>query len=74
MTSQDSSKVIDRSKIRRARSQLRESLQAHRQDDAILGLYFDGRKVKTMESVFQEDDKYHWKIVTEEHISVVSEL
>ena len=73
VTPQNYSKVIDSSKIRRARSQLRESFQAHQQDDAILGLYFDGRKDKTMENVFEEDGKYHRKIVREEHISVVSE-
>ena len=55
------------------RSQLKESFQAHRQYDAILGLYFDGRKDKKTKNVFEEDVKYHRRIVTEEQISVVSE-
>ena len=61
------------SKTRRAQSQLRELFQVHRQDDAILGIYFHGRKNKTMENVFKEDGKYHRRIVMEENISVVSE-
>ena len=55
VTPQDFSKVIDRNKIRRVRSQLRRSFQEHRQDEALSGLYFDGKKNKSMESVFEED-------------------
>jgi len=44
VTPQNFSKVIDRSKIKRVRSQVRELFQAHHKDDATLGLYFDGKK------------------------------
>jgi len=74
VTPQDSSKVIDRSKIKHVRSQVTESLQAHCEDNASLGLYFDGRKDKMVENAFEEDGKYHRRIVTKKHIFVVSEL
>ena len=49
ITTQNSSKVIDSSKIRNARSQQSESPQAHSKEDANLELHFDGEKDKTME-------------------------
>ena len=39
----------------------------------ITGLYFDGRKDTTMVQVKECDGKFHRKILTEEHISIISE-
>ncbi|XP_055922808.1 uncharacterized protein LOC129953593 [Eupeodes corollae] len=66
----DSSKVIDRSKIRRERQKLRQNLQCKIEN--ITGLYFDGRKDKTMilETI---GARTHRKISVEEHIVLVSE-
>lgn len=68
----DTSKIIDRSKIRRERSKVREELQRS-SCNVIEGLYFDGRKDKTMTVIHDVDDKYHRKSIMEEHISIVSE-
>ena len=58
----DRSKVIDRSKIRRERSKIREELQQN--DDqfdhtGIEGVFLDGRKDQTLTQVLGEDNKYH---------------
>ena len=65
------SKVIDRSKIRRERTKVRKALAAAINE--IEGLYFDGRKDKTMHIVRCVDKKYHRKKVVEEHVSIISE-
>ena len=65
------SKVIDRSKIRRERTKVRKALAADINE--IEGLYFDGRKDKTMRIVRGVDKKYHRKKVVEEHVSIISE-
>ena len=65
------SKVIDRSKIRRERTKVRKALAAAINE--IEGLYFDGRKDKTMHIVRGVDKKYHRKKVVEEHVSIISE-
>ena len=65
------SKVIDRSKIRRERTKVRKALAAAINE--IEGLYFDGRKDKTMHIVRCVDKKYHRKKVVEEHASIISE-
>ena len=62
ITPQDSSKVTT----------IRVSFQLHSEEDAILCLYLDGRK-KTMENVFEEDGKYLWRILIEEHTFLVGE-
>jgi len=77
----DRSKVIDRSKIRRERSKTRKELQQN--DDHIdqfdhthtgmEGVFFDGRKDRTLTQVLGDDNKYHRKTLTEEHISIIAE-
>ncbi|CAG5054232.1 unnamed protein product [Parnassius apollo] len=71
VTESDTSSVIDRSKIRRARAQTRSSRAAVNVlngDDTLVCISFDGRKDKTM---LYEDNRR--KIVVEEHITLVKE-
>jgi len=67
----DLSKVVDRSKIRRARQKARALLTNTTLVDIEsnqIGLYFDGRKDKTL---FMEDSRR--KVILEEHISLIKE-
>lgn len=68
---EDMSGVIDRSKIRRERHKMRQSLLMDRELQ-LTSLYFDGRKDKTL---IQEKKgaKYYKRTVTEEHITLVTE-
>jgi len=50
VTSDDSSKIIDRSKVRRSRETTRK-LQQVESDASLPGLYFDGRKDSTLVNV-----------------------
>ncbi|KAK0066832.1 hypothetical protein Bpfe_003567 [Biomphalaria pfeifferi] len=68
----DVSKVIDRSKVRRERCKKRGTLCAS-VSNTITGLYFDGRKDSTMTLIKECDGKFHRKLITEEHISIISE-
>ena len=66
------SQVIDRSKVRRERHKYRNDLT----DDSSTpfpGLYFDGRKDRTMVQEKMADGKLHRQITSEEHISIVFE-
>lgn len=69
----DVSSVIDRNKIRRARKRVRSE---HQQDDKITlplqGIFFDGRKDKTMTQE-EIDNVKHRRTVVEEHIVLVQE-
>lgn len=72
----DRSKVIDRSKIRRERIKSREKLQQNADQfdhTDIEGIFFDGRKDKTLTQVLDVDNKYHRQTVLEEHISIIAE-
>jgi len=69
---EDRSKIIDRSKIRRERTKTRKEFQK-KGTTVIPGLYFDGRKDKTIKQVVDANEKHHRKIVTEEYISIISE-
>ena len=66
--------VTDRNKIRRKRKKKRGKLQ---QDDKFCsfmkGLYFDGRKDKTVTQVLGDDRKYLKQIISEEHITMIAE-
>ena len=73
ITDEDAFKVIDRSKVRRARSKMRESSRSNVNEDHVQGLYFDGRKDKTMVNEKEDDGKYHRRVMVEEHIVVVRE-
>ena len=70
--SEDKTKVIDRSKVRRERRKKRCAVRTEA-SNTINGLYFDGRKDKTMIQIKERDGKFHRKIITEEHISIVAE-
>ncbi|XP_031339102.1 uncharacterized protein LOC116167737 isoform X2 [Photinus pyralis] len=73
ISQKDKSKIIDRSKLRRERQKMREDLQKlENPDSPLLGLYFDGRKDKT---IIQEErgNKRYRKTITEEHIVLLAE-
>lgn len=75
ISEQDTSKVIDRSKLRRERKKNREDLQSSwlaSPENIMTGLYFDGRKDKTLVQE-KRGDKYHRVTTTEEHIVLISE-
>ena len=72
INSDDPSKVIDRSKLRRERQKVRQDLQFEAGKTTISSLYFDGRKDKTF-TLAKIENNYHRKTVTEEHISLISE-
>lgn len=74
ISSENSSKVIDRSKLRRERQKVRVGLQCEAAGlrKPISSLYFDGRKDKTL-FIAKTDNILHRKTVTEEHISLISE-
>lgn len=74
ITSDDFSEVIDRSKIRRERHKYRESLRAESANSStdLRGLYFDGRKDKTLTQE-QAGGTFHRRTVTEEHVSLIQE-
>ena len=38
----------------------------------ILGIYFDGKKNKTPKQAIDANKNYSWKIIAEEHNSVIS--
>jgi len=67
----DSSMVIDRSKIRRERKRVRKELQSEL-PDSVSALYFDGRKDRTRVNV-KQGKKYYAKTITEEHVTLVQE-
>lgn len=66
----DKSHVIDKSKIRRARAKTRSELQSNTLNELIRGLYFDGRKDKTMK--LSLDSKRRVSTV-QEHIVLIEE-
>lgn len=68
----NSTKVIDRSKIRRERIKVRKVLQSAANKKTIKSIYFDGRKDKTLVMITNENTSRRKKI-TEEHISIISE-
>lgn len=72
VTSDDKSFVVDRSKVRRERTKMRSELKQDEGTEPILGLYFDGRRDKTM-PVEKKGSKYYRKIQIEEHYVLVSE-
>ncbi|ESN99374.1 hypothetical protein HELRODRAFT_162916 [Helobdella robusta] len=68
----DSSKVIDRSKIRRERKKVSKHLQYADSNKIITVIYFDGRKDNTF-VMTTTNNTAHRKTITEEHISLLSE-
>lgn len=72
ITSNDQSYVVDRSKVRRERAKKRSVLQDLSRNQPIPGLYFDGRKDKTLVTV-KKGDKWYRKRQIEDHYVIVSE-
>ncbi|CAH1996010.1 unnamed protein product [Acanthoscelides obtectus] len=73
VTTVDSSKIVDRSKIRRERAKVRVDLK--RKDERrkeVYGIYFDGRKDQTLVQTSKEGISSK-KTKIEEHIVLVSE-
>lgn len=66
------SSVIDHSRLRRARKKTRDMLLKSRKLTNIEGLFFDGRKDKTM-FVIKKGSKFYRRIKVEEHITLVQE-
>lgn len=62
--------VIDKSKLRRAREKTRFLLQAETSDD-VIGVYFDGRKDRTL--VNDESNKSKINVKIEEHVTIIGE-
>lgn len=71
VTSSDTSKIIDRSKIRRARKRKRTDYES-KSKELITGLFFDGRKDKTI-SQCMRGNKLYRNTSIEEQIVLVSE-
>lgn len=72
VTPQDTSKVVDKNKVRREMKKVMVSLQKEGQASTLRGLYFDGRKDLTL--VQKEiNDKRYQSSIREEHISMVKQ-
>lgn len=69
----DSSRIIDRNKVRRERQKARKVLQEKKKLSSIRSLFFDGRKDKTL--VFSKMDTGRWRrrTVDESHICMIAE-
>uniref|UniRef100_A0A6P7F0G4 Uncharacterized protein LOC114324720 n=1 Tax=Diabrotica virgifera virgifera TaxID=50390 RepID=A0A6P7F0G4_DIAVI len=70
ITESDSSRVIDRSRVRRARSKARATISDEPTifDTDTIGLFYDGRKDKTL---IHEDGRR--RVTQEEHITILKE-
>jgi hypothetical protein len=71
---EDCSEVIDRSKVRRERQKYRDTVCAKAGSCAkvVQGIYFDGRKDKTL-SKEMVDGMAHRRVIVEEHVALVQE-
>ena len=69
----DNRLLIDRSKVRRERMKQRKLLQGIEIMENIRGLYFDGRKDKTLMQVIKTDGSKRQRTTREEHFSIVVE-
>lgn len=70
ITEEDSSSIVDRNKLRRERK--RKRIEVIKTKDNLQGLFFDGRKDKTL-VIEQVESKTYRKTVTEEHVVLVHE-
>jgi hypothetical protein len=70
--SQDTSLVVDRSKLRRERNRIRDQIVKQSHVTSLRGLYFDGRKDQTL-VIKKEGHKFHRHKVTEEHIALIQQ-
>ena len=71
---EDASKIVDRSKIRRARGKKRVETKQHDETDQknVVSIFFDGRKDRTLSKV-KKGNKTAKQVITEEHITCVKE-
>ena len=74
ITADEKSMIIDKNKIRRARTSCRnkQRVEGCLRSSKIEGLYFDARKDKTFIQ-YKVSTKYYRRIVVEEHISLIQE-
>lgn len=72
ITQSDQSLVVDEHKVKRSRDKLRQELSSQKVQDFI-GLYFDGRKDKTLHIEKGADSVYRSKSKREEHVSLIGE-
>lgn len=75
ITTDDSSKVVDRSKIRRERIKKRNELKRKNEGkhfSSEYAIHFDGRKDKTLIQI-KEGERTARKTITEEHVVLLSE-
>ena len=73
VSSEDRSRIIDKGKLRRERQKQRTALQHKGDIQGIKGLYFDGRKDKTLVQEKDEKGFTQQKIILEEHITILAE-
>lgn len=68
----DTSKIVDRNKVRREREKLRQDLSSSQQNFHLTALFFDGRKDKTLvhEKV---ENKFRNILRNEEHVTLLQE-
>ena len=66
----DTTQVIDRSKVRRERHKKRRD-KATESNSTFCGLYFDGRKDRTIVQNKMNGRKFHRQTITEEHVSII---
>ena len=64
--------VVDRSKVRRERHK-KHGDQATESNTTFCGLYFDGKKDRTIVQNKMDNGKFHRQTITEEHVSIVLE-
>ena len=69
----DNRLLIDQNKVRRERTKQRKLLQETEIMENIRGLYFDGRKDKTLMQVIETDGSKRQRTTREEHFSIVVE-
>lgn len=72
VTASDLSNVIDPSKIRRERKRKRSELKPSHDSTIVRGIYFDGRKDKTLKNI-KDGSKFYRQTTMEEHISLIQE-
>jgi hypothetical protein len=72
ITTEDQSKVIDKSKLRRAHKRTRDEARQYSLSENIEAIFFDGRKDVTKVNI-AKDGKFYGGTVVEEHITVLSE-
>lgn len=72
ITKEDSTNVISRMKVRRARHNYRKNLNLSN-DNTLTAVYFDGRKDNTLNKYFDESNIIRYKTIKEEHYVLTSE-